>query len=80
MPATKPRGGHKGGAHCGSKGVAREFEKLSVSKRDSPVRHPSRNRMIRPGQLQKFAQARQIGNRAQFKPFWRERGDVDTFA
>ncbi len=52
MPSTKPRG-HKGGAHCGSKSVARDFEKLSVSKRDSPVRHPSRNRTIRPGQLQK---------------------------
>lgn len=52
MPKQRPTG-HKGGAHGGSKGVAREFEKLSVSKRDSPVRHPSRNRTIRPGQLQK---------------------------
>lgn len=75
--------------------MAREFEKLTVSKRDSPVRHPSRNRTIRPGQLQKvcegararppqyaslsptpepgrlvlqLTQARQMGNRAQFKP------------
>ena len=54
MPSAKPRG-HKGGAHGGSKGVQREFEKLSVSKRDSPVRHPSRNRPIRPGQLAKVS-------------------------
>ena len=50
MPASKQRG-HKGNTGTGSKAMARDFEKLSVSKRDSPVRHPSRNRFVRPGQL-----------------------------
>ena len=62
MPSMKPRG-HKGGAHCGSKGVAREFERLTVSRRDSPIRHPSRNRTIRPGQLQKASPSKTLSLR-----------------
>jgi hypothetical protein len=45
--------GHKGKTHGGTgKGLGRDFEKLSVSKRDSPVRHAAGRRHMRPGQLQ----------------------------
>lgn len=53
MPPSRRVTGHKGQARgTGCKALGADFEKLRLSKRDSPMRHAAaRHKTIRPGQI-----------------------------